>query len=765
MEQQMLRFLHGKLVLLILDNVEQLVDHAPRLVQMLESAPNVRVIATSRVRLGILGEVTFPVEALAVPNEGGRDLAALSETGSVKLFVYSAQRVVHDFRLSEANAADVVGICRRVEGMPLALLLAAAWSDVLSPAEILDRLTGEVLHEGDRPIDFLSAEWSDVPSRQRSMRAVFDHSWHLMRDYEQTVLQALAVFRGGFSAEAAYFVVGATLRQIRRLVEQSLLGRLTGGRYGIHELLRQYVAEHLARVPAVERQVRDRHADYYVHLLHRWFEDAKGPRQVAALAEMDGEIDNAQAAWDWIVGQGDVAQIVQAVDGLCLYYLRRVRGEEMVYACRAVLARLDGSRLPDAVTEAQRLKVVARLLVWQSEIVSDAEAGEAVDSAQAALSSPALSGVDVRVERGRALRLQADLLLNTDRRRSLALYREALGVLREVGDRWEASRVLYSLVTLTLRLADFAATQEYSEDLRRIGRSLGDLHALAYALEGLSNIALYEGRLEEASRIAEEGLDVRRELGVPLMIGVGLETLALRRLLSGRLDLALPLYDESLAIQDRLGLPAPYPRGVKAWGFMLAGDYDEARALVQRALDESHLTGERRLIAWNEQVVGSLTFVTGAVEDALEWLVHSADEFRALREPAFLGMGLSFLGYAHRAAGDRDRARACYVEALHMGVKSGVSPILACALPGMAMLYADAGRAERAQALITVVTQCCLFVVASKWFADVAGPEYRHAMAALSSEQVSEAEQSVLLSDMRTEALAVLVEVEAGTAP
>ncbi len=209
--------------------------------------------------------------------------------------------------------------------MPLALLLAAAWADVLSPQAILDRLTGEVSEVSEQPIDFLSAGWADVPVRQRSMRAVFDHSWRLMRIREQALMQALSVFRGGFRAEAAYFVAGATLAEIRRLVEQSLVGRASGGSYGIHELLRQYAEERLARTPVAEREARDRHAAYYVHVLHRWFEDAKGPRQVAALSEMDGEIDNARAAWDWIVNQGDLAQMAQAVDGLCLYYIRRVR--------------------------------------------------------------------------------------------------------------------------------------------------------------------------------------------------------------------------------------------------------------------------------------------------------------------------------------------------------------------------------------------------------------------------------------------------------
>lgn len=745
-------------MLLLLDNIEQLVAHAPRFVEIVESAPGLQIVATSRARLGVLGETVFAVEALAVPEEAALDLQALSRVAAVRLLVASAQRVAHDFRLSQDNAQDVAHICRQVEGMPLALLLAAAWADVLSPAQILKRLT-DGGSTGDQPVDFLRATWPDMPARQRSMRAVFDHSWRLMHIREQVVLQALSVFRGGFTADAAYFVVGATLREIRRLVTQSLLGRVPGGRLGMHELLRQYAAERLAKTEAAARLARDRHASYYVNMLHRWFEAAKGPRQVAALAEMDAEIDNARAAWDWIVAQEDVPQILRAVDGLCLYELRRVRFAEGASACRTALMCLDERRMDEESMEIARLRASIRLRIWMSNFVSDAAAEDAVNRALDDLASATLSSVDVRVERGRAVCRRADLLLNTDRPRARALYEESLDLLRETGDRWEQARVLDRLAILTLRLTDFDATQRYSEALLRIGEGLGDLHAIAYALRGLSNNALYQGRLEEATHLAREGLAVRRELGDPLELVEGLQTLALRYVAAGRVEQALPLYDESVTIMDRLGLPAPYARGVKAWGLMLAGHYDRADSLVRCALDEAHQTGERRLIAWSEHVLGSLALVDGAVDDALARLAHCVEEFRALGEVSFLGMMLSFLGYAHRTNGDRDRARACFVEALQMGIASRASPVMASALPGMAMLYADAGRAERAHALVAVVEQCCVMVVGSRWFADVAGAGYHTAMDALSPDQVTEAERSVLLSDMPTESRAVLTEL------
>ncbi|MCU0523093.1 MAG: hypothetical protein MUF84_20700, partial [Anaerolineae bacterium] len=322
----------------MLDNFEHLVASAPRLVGLLESAAQLRIITTSRARLGVLGEHVYIVGPLAVPEEtsltspasamSAGQLEALGGVASVALYTLSAQRVARDFVLTVVDAPAVAAICRMVEGMPLALLLAAAWTDVLTPDQILERLTRDTDEATDRPIDFLHAGWPEMPARHRSVRAVFDHTWRLMQVRERALLQALSVFRGGFGPEAAFFVVGATLSEIRRLMDQSLLARAFGNRYGMQELLRQYAAERLAQAPVAERAVRDRHAAYYVGMLRRWFEAAKGPRQVAALAEMDAEVANAQVAWDWIVGQQDIAQITQAVDGLMLAYVRRVRRDE-----------------------------------------------------------------------------------------------------------------------------------------------------------------------------------------------------------------------------------------------------------------------------------------------------------------------------------------------------------------------------------------------------------------------------------------------------
>jgi len=783
LEQQLLGYLRGKTMLLMLDNFEHLVASAPRLVGLLESAAQLRIIATSRARLGVLGETAYLVGPLAVPEEAPRtaaprtatprtatsempaeQLKALAGVASVALFTLSAQRVSHDFVLTAAHAPAVAAICRLVEGMPLALLLAAAWTDVLTPDQILERLTHDTDEATDRPIDFLHASWPEMPARHRSVRAVFDHTWRLMQVRERALLQALSVFQGGFRPEAAFFVVGATLSEIRRLMDQSLLARAFGNRYGMQELLRQYAAERLAQAPVAERAVRDRHAAYYVGVLRRWFAAAKGPLQVAALAEMDAEVANAQVAWDWIVAQEDIDQIAQAVDGLMLVYVRRMRRDEAQRACRSALARLEGHRAPVRAEQAERQRLVAKLLIWQSEMERGAVAEALVDRASELLSSPDIAAGEGQVVRGRALRRKADLLWDTERGRALAFYEESRSCLRAASDRWEEARTLDGLAGLTSLLGDLDVSRRYGEELLSIARSLGDLRAMVWALLHLGADALYRGQMDESIRLAEESLAVRRELDDPLEVVGGLHCLATRQVAAGRAEQAMPLFDECIAILDRLGLPAPYPRGVKAWGLMLAGAYDQAQRVVRHALEDARATGGRRIMAWSESVSGSLALVNGNVEDAVTRLAHATSEFRELGEMGYWGLTLSFLGYAHRAGGDRDRARTCLVEALQTGERIWGRQCLASALPGIALLYADAGQAARAHALLTVVKQCCPFVPTSRWFADVAGPAYHAAMAALTPEQIAAAEHEALLSDLRTEAQRVLAELEGGSA-
>jgi predicted ATPase len=206
-QQQLLDYLRAKTMLLILDNFEHLLDGTGLVTQILQVAPGLKIVATSRERLKLRDEQLFHLSGIDFPTP--KTLEAAAETSAVKLFVDSARRVQPDFTLESDDLAQIAEICRLVQGMPLAILLAAAWVELLTPAEIAAEL--------GQSLDFLESEWQDVPNRHHSMRAVFDHSWGLLSEPERETFQQLSVFRGGFTRQAAQEVAGASLKNLRDL--------------------------------------------------------------------------------------------------------------------------------------------------------------------------------------------------------------------------------------------------------------------------------------------------------------------------------------------------------------------------------------------------------------------------------------------------------------------------------------------------------------------------------------------------------------------
>jgi predicted ATPase/DNA-binding SARP family transcriptional activator len=347
----LLRFLRTKQLLLILDNFEHLSDGADLVMALLQEAPEVQIIATSRARLNVRGEQIYLVQGLEYAAEATPAEATTSP--AMHLFVQAARRAQPSFNLSEANLPGLLQICRLVYGMPLGLELAAAWAEMLS----LD----EIAHEVERSAEFLMAEWADAPERQRSMRAVFDWSWRLLSESEQQVLCRLAVFRGGFTREAAEQVAGASLRVLTTLVHTSLLRRADGsatstGRYQLHELLRQFAAEQLHALPHERVVVGARHSTFYLQFV------AERERRLArnelheAAAEIQRELDNVRQAWAWAAEHAQVAALEASAYGVWQFYrwiglvaecqqIFRLASEELTAQCQRAGDDLPARRL------------------------------------------------------------------------------------------------------------------------------------------------------------------------------------------------------------------------------------------------------------------------------------------------------------------------------------------------------------------------------------------------------------------------------------
>ncbi len=509
-QRQLFNYLREKSMLLILDNFEHLLEGVTHVFHMLEAATQVNVIITSRVRINAREECLFPISGLNL-SDTLDDPAAAAQSDAIQLFLVSAQRVHPDFEPKPDDLWHILRICQLVRGMPLAILLAASWLPMLSPADIAARLLDELTSS----LDFLRADWRDVPARQHSLRTVCDQSWRLLTIRERAVFQALSVFRGSFTTQAAERVTGATLRELRSLADKCFIQPTSAGRYEIHEWMRQYAAEKLAQVPAAQKAANDQHSVYYTGALQRWAADLKGARQQGALAEMSQDIENARAAWDWAVAQGNLMRIDRAVQGLCLFYQRHVREQEAEAVCRAAVEKLEAMEMSDPSEGGGHLRILSKMLTWHSRFLPRDQARAVLQRSLALLSRPELEAQDVQREKAAALRQMGHIMMGVDRDEARKFYKQSLALYRASHALWEESQLLRSLGFMAWSVGEYKDARQYHEESLAIARKLEDLREIAGAFKGLSAVAMLLGHVQKAARLSQESLALRRELGDP----------------------------------------------------------------------------------------------------------------------------------------------------------------------------------------------------------------------------------------------------------
>jgi serine/threonine protein kinase/predicted ATPase len=308
-KEQLLSILKDRQTLLVIDNYEHLSDGFALVTDILQSAPTVEIIATSRQQLSQAGETLFYLSGMDFPDfetpEDALDYAA------VKLFMNSAKRANPSFELREDNLDYVARICKLVQGMPLGIVLAASWLTLLDVSEIANEIQGG--------LDFLETDETTLPERQRNIRAVMDYSWGQMTEAEQHVFMKLSVFRGGFMRDAAQAVAGANLRILMSLTKKSFIRRdADSGRYEIHELLRQYAEEHLQLIGESEA-ILERHTDYFAEFLAIRTPQIKGQRQGESVREIEGDFSNIRKAWDYAVNHTNYEALDRMMETLSLY--------------------------------------------------------------------------------------------------------------------------------------------------------------------------------------------------------------------------------------------------------------------------------------------------------------------------------------------------------------------------------------------------------------------------------------------------------------
>ncbi len=534
---QLTGYLKSRRILFVLDNFEHVADGAGIVPRILQTDPLVSIIVTSRTKLNVQGETVFSLGGLSAAWD---DPDQALHTSASRLFVESARRARTDFALRAGELQPLARILELTGGLPLAVILAAAWVEVLSVSEIADEL--------EDSLEILQTSASDVPDRQRSMRAVFDYTWRQLKEGEQSVLSAISVFRGGFSREAAKAVAGASLVDLANLSGKSLITRDDeNGRYSIHELIRQYAQSELEREPARYQETLEAHAAFFGGLVDEASEFLSSADQPRMLAMVETDLENIRMAWRMSVTASNSRHVRSM--SIPLFFLYEVRGWYQSGA--AFFGEASDGFMLDSPDEADAVAtaLLASIHAWFLGLVGQTEsaqrqAADAVDTLRTLGDDRALwlglqcyclalaySGGDWSeiAEEGLALGERMDgPFWHASMKNWRAGAASNMGEL-DLGARLltEGREVLGRLDEHWYLGANFghhgtiATRQEHPEEAvglfrRSVERSgqIGHLRSLQLSLVGLGTAALALREFDEAEEAFLEGLEVSERMGL-----------------------------------------------------------------------------------------------------------------------------------------------------------------------------------------------------------------------------------------------------------
>ncbi len=455
--KQLTDFLRERSMLLVLDNFEHLLDGVQLIADMMQVAPHVRILTTSRERLNLRGETVYSLRGLEFPTWETPEDAL--QYDAVKLFMQSAQRIRADFTLHAHDLDYLARICRLTAGLPLGIELAAGWVDVLS----LEQIATEI----QKGIDILETDMRDIPERHRSVRATFNYTWERLTADEQAVFMRLSVFRGGFTIQAAQAIASAGVRSLKQLANKALVQVSPDGRHNIHELLRQFGAEKLT-LSGEQPTIQAAHAAYFADFMAERKQDIRTNRQLEALALIDPDFENVRLAWLHVVNQQQWDQLPKFLHSLWFYLDLRTRGQEGVEIFDQAVKLLQ-SAPSTAESELVKAQILARLGWFYND-----------------------TGL---------------------REKALNTCNQALHILRQYDPSEDLLATLFSYGLVTSYLGQWDISFNSSEEGVRIAQSLGDKYWEGHLLVWLGGLHLGMDNIASALQCAEEGLAIFQNAG------------------------------------------------------------------------------------------------------------------------------------------------------------------------------------------------------------------------------------------------------------
>jgi predicted ATPase len=585
---QLITRLRDKEVLIVLDNFEHLLSQAdcvafPR--DLLAGTPLVKLLVTSREPLQLQSEWVFEVKGLPVPGINAVD--SPESSSAVKLFVQRARQTRSGFELKPEDRSAVREICQLVDGMPLAIELAAAWTRTLTCAEIAREIQSNV--------NFLTTSSRDMTERHRSIRATIEHSWKLLSSEEQTVLQRLAIFKGGFTRDAAEYVAGANLSLLSALVSKSLLHRTEQGHYDLHELVRQYSLEYLKKNESAYIETQDCHSAYYSSLLQKQGPSFKSVDQPAVARELAAQIANLRQAWRSAGERRQALQVGQAADTLFWLYESRCDCREGVplfgYVTKSLGEKQELTTGTAFSLDETRAITLARVMAYQGFFC---------------------------LRQG--LHPQSKDLLE----RSLAILRP-MAEGGSSGARDALSNTLAFLGMLTVSLGDYTNGNRFLNEGLEIKREIKDGWGIAFCLRQLGVLGFYQGAYDEADRLLSEGLEISRGLGNAWAIAYSLDFLSTSAYTRGAYAEAEKLLQEGLVLSQQVGDRFTTAYALNGLGLVKQSleQHAEARRLLEDSISIWREIGDSASMAQSLNNLGNAFLDTNEPDEAQKCFIEA----------------------------------------------------------------------------------------------------------------------------------------------
>jgi predicted ATPase/transcriptional regulator with XRE-family HTH domain len=603
-------YLRNRDTLLVLDNLEQVLPAVALIQDLLDACPRLRILATSRVALGPRQERQYAVTPLALPPPNQNDPTIVGEFAAVAMFLARARAVMPDLALTAVTAPVVAAVCRRLDGLPLAIELAAALARLVPPQAMLARLgeaaSGATAQPGaqdsgadrtppsGRTLDLLASGGWDRPDRQQTMRQAIAWSYELLTPPEQMVFRALGVFVGGWTIAAATAVVGdIPADQLMGLLEalnakhlvRTVENEGAEPRFAMLETLREYAGERLAADEREMVEARNRHVHWCVRLAEEAEPLLIGPEQAAWPARLEREHDNLRAALAWSTTErGDGAAGLRLAGALWRFW--HIRGH--LSEGSAWLGRTLGRGAGTAADRAKALNGAGNLAFYQG-----------------------------------------------DYQRSGALHEESLALRRRLADQQGIAMSLNNLGNLAAIQGDYGRATTLFEESVAIDRGLGNIQGLANSLNNLGNLAAIQGNNGQAEAWFEETLAMERELGNRQGLANSLNNLGTLANLEGNYERAVALHMEGLAVMRTLGDRWGVAKSLSSLGSVTRkqGEYGQAATLFEESLTLFRDMGEQTMVVECLEGLALTAVGRGELPRAAQLLAAAASRREALGAP------------------------------------------------------------------------------------------------------------------------------------